>query len=990
VFASLSRPAVEVRWITVTSRSGAGSVVVLQPIGAQAVAERGRVLGSTRFSLTARVIVAVVLVLASPFLALLLWIMVAAGLLLAAARRAPRGERARGYRDAIGVLAADEDAAPQGPWGDKVLVLQSAEASQVVDVIARLDGASYFRNPSYCFLGRDDTETLSYLARQPRIERVIPHSGSRGWWRQLRNLGREDFDFVVLFLNGDPSYWKMKWFALIVRAGDKVIIDEDGTVASRGGWLHLVWRDLFVDGIIQVLPWHDSSVPGSRGGATRVAHDRRRLPRTLSLRAPLVAAPAGQHGQHASGEALIVPAANETASPPPAERPAPVATLDAAKQTVTSLAEVALRSLLSSRARLEVPSHPDPMVSIILVLHNRAELTLQCLRSLSGSGFDSVEVVIVDNASSDATSALLDRVRGAEIVRNVENVHFLEGANVGARHARGRYLLFLNNDAQVLPGTIAAAVRTIESESTIGAVGGKLILPDGALQEAGSIVWQDGSTLGYGRAADPFAPPYMFRRDVDYCSGAFLLTRRDTFMELGGFDDAFKPYYYEDADFCLKLWERGLRVVYEPDVVVLHYEFGSSTSTEAALAHQLRNRDRFVDRHRERLRVHQTPSEANILLARTAPGERKHILFVDDRIPHPFLGSGFPRARAILTSLLELGHFVTFVPTDRSEEDWHDAYADVPREVEVMTGVGRHRLADFLAARAGYYHAAIISRPHNMQAVRPFLVAHPEWTEKTRVIYDAEAVYALRDVALRKLEGNPIPEHEIETMVRGEVDLASASHAVMAVSEWEREEFAARGVPNVHVLGHALLPSPTPRPFEERSGFLFVGAIHADKSPNGDAVLWFSKKILPLIRKEVKPASLAVAGFNSLAFCEKLSRKGVKALGQVDDLTPVYDRARVFVAPSRFAAGIPLKVLEAAAHGIPVVATSVLAQQLGWRDGEQLLVADDPGGFASQCVRLHSDQHLWESVRDRALQRVEVECSPRAFTTALETLLRES
>src|SRR5262249_49150232 len=156
-------------------------------------------------------------------------------------------------------------------------------------------------------------------------------------------------------------------------------------------------------------------------------------------------------------------------------------------------------------------------------------------------------------------------------IRNSENRNFLLAVNQAALEARGRYLLLLNNDAQLLPGSLRAALDTIESEPGIGAVGGRLILFDGSLQEAGSIIWRDGSCLGYGRGDNPFASSYMFRRDVDYCSGAFLLTPLELWKKLGGFDEAFVPAYYEETDYCVRLWEHGFRVVYEPAAVLMHY-----------------------------------------------------------------------------------------------------------------------------------------------------------------------------------------------------------------------------------------------------------------------------------------------------------------------------------------------------------------------------------------------------------------------------------
>ena len=138
---------------------------------------------------------------------------------------------------------------------------------------------------------------------------------------------------------------------------------------------------------------------------------------------------------------------------------------------------------------------------------------------------------------------MLGRIAAARIIRNSENHNFLLAVNQAAREARGEYILLLNNDTELISGSLLAALNTIRGAPDIGAVGGRLILLDWRLQEAGSIAWRDGSCLGYGRGDNPFAPMYMFRRDVDYCSAAFLLTARAAWERLGGFDEAFKPAY---------------------------------------------------------------------------------------------------------------------------------------------------------------------------------------------------------------------------------------------------------------------------------------------------------------------------------------------------------------------------------------------------------------------------------------------------------------
>ena len=671
---------------------------------------------------------------------------------------------------------------------------------------------------------------------------------------------------------------------------------------------------------------------------------------------------------------------------PSATSPAASAS-EAVKAAATALATVEREAFLSSGAELSIPSSETPEVSILLVTFNRAELTFACLQSLCAHGPASFELVIVDNASTDLTSILLERVRGATIVRNETNAHFLAGANQAARHARGRYLLFLNNDVRLLPGSVDSALRTLRSSSSIGAVGGRLVLLDGTLQEAGSIVWNDGSCLGYGRGDHPADPAYMFTRDVDFCSGAFLLTPRRHFEDLGGFDSDFSPAYGEEADYCLRLWERGLRVVYDPDATALHYEFASSRDAEEPIRLQRRNRETLRRKHVAALRSHLPPSASRALYARRHQDRGRRVLFVDDRVPRATFGSGSPRTREIVSSLLELGYLVTFYPLTEPFETWRRVRDALRREVEVMVGYGAARLAEFLAERRGYYDVLLVSRPHNMSFVAELAAAHPEHFAGLEVLYDAEAIYSLREVAGGRLRGEPIPGHRAEALLAEELDIARAAHRVIAVSEGEAKEFRSRGLSQVHVLGHALTPRPTPRAFADRGGLLFVGSVHGDKSPNADSLRWFIREVWPLIEGRIGPAAFDVVGENHAHEIRGLAGAGVTMVGPLEDLTESYDTHRVFVAPTRFAAGIPLKIQEAAARGIPVVATPLLANQLGWRDGVELLTGEGPDAFAEACVRLYTDAGLWSTLRQNALTRLERDCSPAQFIDSLSLIL---
>ena len=132
---------------------------------------------------------------------------------------------------------------------------------------------------------------------------------------------------------------------------------------------------------------------------------------------------------------------------------------------------------------------------------------------------------------------------------------------------------------------------------------------------------------------------------------------------------------------------------------------------------------------------------------------------------------------------------------------------------------------------------------------------------------------------------------------------------------------------------------------------------------------------------------LTIAGACGSRRARALAGERVEFLGRVEDLSGLYDRARLFVAPTRFSAGIPHKVHEAAAFGLPVVATPALAAQLDWTDGEHLLHAADAEAFAAQCARLYADAELWGRIRAGALARVAVDCDPRAFDAGVADLL---
>lgn len=634
--------------------------------------------------------------------------------------------------------------------------------------------------------------------------------------------------------------------------------------------------------------------------------------------------------------------------------------------------------LSDQNRRLEFPRHEIPLVSIIIITYNKSEYTFQCLKSLLSIADVPYELIIVDNASRDETVLLLERLTNASVVQNTENVDFLHACNQAAPRAKGKYLLFLNNDAYLTHGALSGLVDTIERVPTTGAVGAKLVRPSGQLQEAGSIIWKDGSALGYGRGDDPDKGEYSYLREVDYCSAACLLVRRELFERLGGFDRRYLPAYYEDSDLCMGLRDLGYRVLFQPKAVVMHHEFTSSSPGRAeALCRQ--NQPKFEAKWRRALMAHLPPSPANILRARDRGMGRRVIVF-DDRIPTPDRGSGFPRMLSMLQLLAEMDYKVTFVPVGDTAR-WQPETEELQQlGIEVL--YGQLKLADLLENRKALYPMVLISRPHNAAAVMPLVC---KFLPGATLIYDAEALFYQRDVLRAQLEGRRTDSKEISRLKEEELEWIGMTDKVITVSQREKE-LVTRETGRCHglfVWGHLHQPHVPSTRFSDRKDILFVGGFLTSPSPNEDAIIHFARHIFPGIRQELTDVRLIVVGANPPKAVASLASEAVVIQGYVPSLQEYYESCRLFIVPLRYGAGISHKLTEAMSFGIPAVVTEVAANGLDLQDGAQALICHDDQEFAKKTIQLYRDESLWIKVQQGALTYIAASCGPHRMKESL-------
>jgi len=372
------------------------------------------------------------------------------------------------------------------------------------------------------------------------------------------------------------------------------------------------------------------------------------------------------------------------------------------KEAATVQARERLKYFLESNTLLELPRPAAPRLSILLVLYNRAELTLACLRSLQPRlAAVGAEVVLVDNASHDETGALLDRLSGATVIRNPTNRGFPIAVNQAAEAASGEFLLLLNNDTEVLGDSLGVALRFLGANPNVGAVGGRIILLDGTLQEAGCAFWRNGHAFQYGRGDNPTAAEYLFQRDVDYCSAAFLMTRRTLFTQMGGLDTAFSPGYFEDGDYCIRLWRAGWRVVYLPQVSILHYENASTASSQDTHRLYQRNHPYFTQKHADWL-AQQCPFGTPPWIMRSSHDDRFWVLYLPKQTDGPAL-----EWRRVVHELRCRNCFVTVYPIRVGPAAVYDEGRELPADVELLPGGNLDMLFRFLAERRDYYDGVL-------------------------------------------------------------------------------------------------------------------------------------------------------------------------------------------------------------------------------------------------------------------------------------------
>lgn len=638
-------------------------------------------------------------------------------------------------------------------------------------------------------------------------------------------------------------------------------------------------------------------------------------------------------------------------------------------------------------APFSVPTSTAPRASVIVPVFNQFAHTLTCLRALAQMApIAPFEVIVVDDGSSDETVEALPQIRGIRLHRRSSNGGFVAACNDGAALAGGEYLVFLNNDTIPQPGWLEALMRTLDEVPGAGLAGAQLLYPDGRLQEAGGVVFSDGSCWSYGRFGSPEDPRYSYVRDCDYVTGAAVAVRRELFESVGGFDPRYSPAYYEDTDLAFAVRATGARVLYQPAARVVHTEGGTAgTNPDLGVkAYQVRNRQVFADKWAQELAAH--PARHDDPGSEAVHRGSPQVLVIDERTPTPDKDSGSLRLVNVMRLLKAEGAHVVFLPTNLAHAG-KDTESLQQLGVEAWYSPYAGRTAEWLRANGGRFTTVIVSRHF---VARPLLALLRRSAPKARLVFDSVDLHYVRESRAAEVAGDQTLAAAALRTRASELAVIADTDLTLVVSDAEREVLAkdAPGarvdlLSNIHEIRDKGLP------FTERHDLVFVGGFR--HTPNVDAVRWFVEEVLPLVRRQLPEVRFHCIGADPPAEIVALAqRPGVTLHGHVPDIDTYMDGCRIGLAPLRYGAGVKGKVNLSMAHGQPVVATSAAVEGMHLRDGQDVLVGDSAQAYADAVVRLYTDESLWRTLSSHGLDNIREHFSMDAARGVVRRLLAPS
>lgn len=633
--------------------------------------------------------------------------------------------------------------------------------------------------------------------------------------------------------------------------------------------------------------------------------------------------------------------------------------------------------------KVGLPKCEAPKVSIIIPCYNQIRYTYKCLHSIV-TNTDSLkvpyEVIIADDVSTDTTRNISKYVENVVVNRNKENLGFLKNCNEAAKLARGEYIYFLNNDTEVHEDAISSLAELLDENSSIGMVGSKLLFADGILQEAGGIIWSDGSGTNYGRGDDPDDFKYNYVKEVDYISGASIMIRKNLWNIIGGFDERYTPAYCEDSDLAFEVRKYGYKVVYDPKSVVTHFEGVSNgtdeNDTNSIKSYQAVNVNKLKEKWKDELMKQSVKTDVpDLFRARERAQDKKTILFIDHYVPTWDKDAGSKTVYSYMMLFRDKGYSVKFMGDNFT---LNSPYGEALEQagIEVIYGNDvQANLWEYLSENKRNIDYVFLNRPHVAVKYIDFI----RQNMYAKIIYYGHDLHYMRLQREYDLMGDDKILDEFRYYRSIEYSLLYKADISYYPSYKEIEEIKkVDDTLRVKAINAYMFDEKEiiHRDFSKTKDILFVGGFSHD--PNVDAIKWLHESIMPRVKARNKDINLVVVGSNPTDEVVNICNDGkyeLKGFVSDEELIKLYNDTRIVVAPLRFGAGIKGKIIEAMANGAAIITTECGAE--GIIDASYFIkICDDAADFAGQILKLYDD---FDELKNLSLETQKV--INRKFTT---------
>ena len=619
---------------------------------------------------------------------------------------------------------------------------------------------------------------------------------------------------------------------------------------------------------------------------------------------------------------------------------------------------------------LIIPIFDNPLVSIIIPVHNKFIYTYNCIKSiLKANPIVPYEIIVVDDISNDKTKEIEKIIKNINVIHNDKKYYFLINCNNASKFAKGKYLIFLNNDIKVHREWLISLINVIESDEKIGIVGSKLIYPNGKLQEAGGIVWNDGVADNFGNSKKPDMPEYNYIKEVDYISGASFIIRKSLWEKIGGFDERFSPSYFEDTDLAFQLRKNGYKVMYQPKSIVTHYE-GISNGKDlnsGIKKYQVRNQEIFKDKWKKELIFQE--SKFKYFNARDRGRFKNRILVIDALVPFFDKDAGGRCTFLYLNLFKEIGLQITFMPNDFKK---NEPYTTILQQngIEVLYGkLYKNNYENWLKDNLNYFKYVYLQRPVVANLYLDIIKKY----FKGKIIYFAHDLHFLRlyrEYNITHQKKNLIDSENLKIIENNIFSKVDVIHVVGSFElNYLKEKYENKTIRNIPIFFYSNHLSNIEKNFSKRKDIIFVGSSH---KPNIDGIFWFFNEVYQNILTKFPDIIWYIIGINAKDKIKKLESKNIKILGHLSDeeLFYFYQKCRISIAPLRFGAGVKGKIVEAAYNQIPMVTTSIGAEGLD-NNTDAFIVEDDPVKISNIICELYNNFTKLKHMSDSGKQFIE-------------------